>query len=322
MNIKGKRLTLVLTALSIALSTLAPVGAATEVRPLVRQLVGYLHSCPLVMSEASFDQTALLGKVRDTMKRLEGTLNTEQLTGRLTVAQADELRTELEIIQTNMEDAISDGSLTYNEAHFLVRRLAQLDNRSDMLIASHPTTRIAIDTDTDIDIRLRDLNARLAEDVSAGLLTPSEADELRRSLAIVAAENSKIEADRVITFAEQQRMKIAMDTVGNRLDELTTNSYVTVRSLFTWSDFEPRQQQLLNRIDTALDQGRLSAPRAAVLRTKLEQVRQVASSINANRSGQIVSAEDLIILRQKQNVIDRQITEEIRIAARQRPSWH
>ncbi|MBY0547869.1 MAG: hypothetical protein K2W95_11275 [Candidatus Obscuribacterales bacterium] len=320
MNIKGKRLTLVLTALSVALSILAPVGAATDARPLVRQLVGYLHSCPLVMTEASFEQTALLGKVRDTMKRLEGTLNTEQNTGRLTVAQADELRTELEIVGTNMEDAIADGKLTYDEAHFVVRRLAQLDNRSDMLISSHPATRIAIDTD--IDIRLRDLNGRLAEDVSAGLLTASESDELRRSLAIVAVENSKVEADRVITRAEQERMKIAMDIVGNRLDELTTNSYVTVRSLFTWSDFEPRQQQLLNRINTAVDQGRLSAPRAAVLRTNLEQVRQVASSINANRSGQIVAAQDLIILRQKQNMIDRRITEEIRIAARQRPSWH
>lgn len=320
MNTRGKKFFHAITALSIALTAFLPAqGADVDLRCWGKQLIGHLHSCPLVMTDASFEQTAILGKVRDTMNRLDTTLDAEQIRGRLTVAQANDLRTELDTIRTNMEDAVSDGTLTHDEAFFVVSRMTRLDNRADMLIASHPATQVAIDTD--VDIRLRDLNGRLAEDVNAGLLTEPEADELRRTLAAVAAENARIEADRMITPAEQERLKIALDTVGARMDDLSTNSYVAVRSLFTWSDFEPRQQQLLSRVSTALDQGRISATRAAFLRNELQKVQMMAASINAQKTGGIIAAPDLIVLRQKQNLIDRQITEEIRIAARHRPAY-
>ncbi len=318
MNKTGKRLFIALTAASMTFGSLSSAKAEDlDLRCWTQKLLGYLHSCPLVVSAATSEQIGLLGKARDTMTRLGQTIDNEQTLGRLSVAQANDMRLELDSISTNLEDAVHDGTLTYDEAHFIVRRLAELDNRADMLIASHPATRVAIDTD--IDIRLRDLNGRLAEDANAGLLTEPEADELRRSLSVVAEENSRIKADCVITPEEQLRIKIAMDTVGHRMDELSTNQWVTVRTLFTWSDFEPRQQELMSRVNTAIDQGTISPSRAAMLKTELNKVQQMAASINASKAGGIITTRDLIALRQRQNLIDRQITQEIRLAAKQRP---
>lgn len=291
----------------------------SDLRCATQKLLGYLHSCPLVVSKATADQICLLGKVRDTMTRLGNTIDTEQLQGRLSLRQASDLRTELDIISDNLDDAVSDGTLTYEEAHFVVKRAAALDNRTDMLVASHPETRVAFDTD--IDIRLRDLSGRLAADTQAGLLTREESDEISRSVAIVAGENAAIKSDRVITASELRRMKASIDAVGARMDQLSTNQWVSVRTLFTWSDFEPRQQELANRIGTALDQGRISADRANFLRSELRKVGQMAETINAHKSGGIVATPLLITLRQKQNLVDRQITQEIRLAAGHRP-WY
>lgn len=291
----------------------------SDLRCATQKLLGYLHSCPLVVSKATADQICLLGKVRDTMTRLGNTIDTEQLQGRLSLRQASDLRTELDIISDNLDDAVSDGTLTYEEAHFVVKRAAALDNRTDMLVASHPETRVAFDTD--IDIRLRDLSGRLAADTQAGLLTREESDEISRSVAIVAGENAAIKSDRVITASELRRMKASIDAVGARMDQLSTNQWVSVRPLFTWSDFEPRQQELANRIGTALDQGRISADRANFLRSELRKVGQMAETINAHKSGGIVATPLLITLRQKQNLVDRQITQEIRLAAGHRP-WY
>lgn len=302
-----------LTAVSMNFSVCAAQAQDMDLRCWTQRLMGYLHSCPLVVSEATSEQIGLLGKFRDTLTRLGRTIDAEQLSGRLLAPEANEMRTELDMISTNMEDAVRDGTLSYDEGAFIVRRLSELDNRTDMLVASHPAMRIAFDTD--IDIRLRDLSGRVAQDLSSGLLTAAEADELRRTLDVIGEENANIKADRRITPAEQERMRIALDTLGKRLDDLSTNQWVAVRTLFTWSDFEPRQRELYNRLQTSVDQGLIPPARATAIRAEIENLNKLAASIHAERNGGIVATPSLVVLRQRQNMIDHRITQEIRLAA-------
>jgi hypothetical protein len=160
--------------------------------------------------------------------QLENAIAAGQAQGRISAAEAQRLRRELDAV-SRAEAASKGTQFTYATALPLaltLDRVGGIVHRALPTVAYVPLVaggRLVI-SDTviikldDVIVRRAELESRISWELADGTLRPSDAEKLRQELSRIALVESQMRADGDLSIKDSRDLYIRFDRVGARLD--------------------------------------------------------------------------------------------------------
>jgi hypothetical protein len=212
--------------------------------------------------------------IATTMDELRVAIGNAVANGRLTIAQADVLISDLD--RRAAAIALADGAqggLSHGEGlrnSFAVRRLAATfeSQLHDQSVAIPDVAQHAINLDT-----------RLANALAAGQLTVPEAQQYKNNLEMVLSNAAKYrETDGGLTVSEAIALALELDQLSKSVDHSARKETAT-------RNVDARESELKKRISSLVAAGRLSQKDADALQSDLDRIEESEAAFRISDEG-------------------------------------
>lgn len=208
-------------------ATTTGVPASTSLSSWLQRYVGTGGGDTVVSNQAAVQA------ILDTRQaQLDGAVEEAMINGTLTWDDAHSLRTELTRIQTNESSMLADGRLTISEEQQLVAQLNSLDS----LLKARVTTQVSVNSPRgnaygrrgrSVNRMQSALRRRIDRGVSTGKLTRQEADRLLAQEAQVRQLELQLRTSgRRLTYSEENRLLARLDRLSENLNKQLTDRQI------------------------------------------------------------------------------------------------
>lgn len=250
------------------------------------------------------DRQISLSMVDRKRVELERLVTTGLTSGKISQAEADSLSVELQklasrigALKTHQRPLTTDESLT------LVLALEKVTSQLDAQLNRSPATT------TDLEIKRKDLDRRIAEALSGGRIVLSEAQVLQADLAAIEQrEKDSRDSQGNLNELTRQRILIDIERLNNRL----------VRKLVwekpVWPGIQTMLTELGQHIAGGATDSRISTEEAQALRQELERISTQRSSflssdgaLNAKEAISLAADLDRLSLKVERSMNDRDL---------------
>lgn len=282
--------------------------AAVEAQGFDMMLRQYLGSSKATNNPAT--QNLIRQNISTRQAQIESEITAGVTAGKLTRQEENDLRSELNRIELQEGQFLSDGNLDNNETQILVDALTRLTQRMQSYMANTANVGTGgisnnawfnryggpknsgnqIERQARLDTRRSQLSSKIQQGILTGQLTQRESSRLQTQLNNIANMENQMLADARLGYNEQQQLLSALDSLDQQINqELNDVNYGGRRNRWGggggggWNPNDPgfnRDQSLIRqRINMGLASGKLKQWEANILLSKEQQISQIQTRL-------------------------------------------
>lgn len=204
------------------------------------------------------------------MQDIDRRVREGQTTRRLSDAEVEQLRRELNRISGMEAQFRADGQLSADEALSLSLDLDRLSARLERQLSDRDTTI------PDLDNRLVEVTKSVDDGVAAGKLTASQSAEFKTELARLQSLKKMYQGSGgVLTMEEALQVGLDLDRLASRIELTMTPPLVA-------TDVDARQADLDHRIANGITLGRLTPQEAVELQKEFDRIATLEATLRAS----------------------------------------
>lgn len=149
-------------------------------------------------------------------------------TGSLTADEAKAARKSQDAIDTKVDKAAADGTLSLKELRDIQQAIRQ--GGQEVYTLSHNKAVLQKTPEQVLKSIRESQEALIAKGVESGAITPAEAKRLRLTQDALAKREDKAKADGTISLAEMQTIQLARKAAARDIQTLSRNAAITAKT--------------------------------------------------------------------------------------------
>lgn len=234
--------------------------------------------------------TDLAGREADLASRFQAALSG----GRLSSYEVQNLTTQLDAIKKKEADYKAVGALTSAQTLEIASSLDKLSTDLESQLKARTGS------DVDFTARRNELSNRVKDLVTAGRITPVQADGYTQELTRIASREASLKSTSgTLTVADQLSLALDLERVNSALERYT-GSVASVGL----PGIDAMQSALEQRLADSLSQGKLTSSQYQELRSEFDRIAQVETSY---RSDGILTDSETLTLSSQLDTLNRKI---------------
>lgn len=288
----------------ISLASISLIGAplsasALDFESLLRSYLG-------TGGTGNLNQNLVKTNINTREAQIESEISAGVTAGQLNMQEENDLRAELNRIETLEGQYLSDGNLTNVETQQLVDELTNLTTRMQTYLTNSATTgtgtanyrdwfrryggptasgsKNQAERQAHLDTRQAELNARIEQGVTSGRLNANESSRLRAELNKIANDETAALADGRLSYNEQQQLLASLDTLNNKITQEMSDQNWRRRNRHG-GGINQQQSLLRQRINAGIRSGKLTRSEANSLLFKEQQIADLEARLRGSGGG-------------------------------------